>query len=170
MVGLNVVSPGGNLVKISDTNLSGGAASSLASSTFASTYPYLLIVFHHGAISGAGNRPRFRFNGDSGNNYSYRIADNNGAGGTATSADAAVLGLSTTTPGILIADVVNFASVKRRVIGQHLTGTDAAATAVLCCEAWALWASTDGITSVTALTGDATTFGTDTRMIIYGHY
>ena len=154
--------------KIATTTL-GSAASTITFSSIAGTYTDLRLVLTGTAVSSASGI--FRFNSDSGNNYSYTILYGDGtsvASGRSTSQNAIGTnygsGLSTT-PFLITIDIFSYAgsTFKTSLVSvQNDQNGSGEVNKIV-----GLWRSTSAITSVNLLTGSGQ-YATGTTATLYG--
>ena len=100
-----------------------GAGDSLASGTFTAKKSIKVIVH---IIASGDVEPRFRFNGDSGANYSYRKSSNGGSDGTSTSITYADTYGGNAGNTYIVSEITNI-SAKEKLMITHTMGTTAGA-------------------------------------------
>lgn len=117
-----------------------------------------------------------RFNGDSGNNYSYH--DLYGDGGTmaaqnATSQNKMYIGWSSgTTPssttfGAIIVDILDYTATNKNKTVKSLTGIDGNGGGIISLESNA-WYSTNAVNSISIIPNNGTTFQQYSQFALYG--
>jgi hypothetical protein len=156
--------------KIATTTL-GSANSTITFSTIPATYTDLKIVLT-GTATASGDDLKLRFNGDTGNNYSYTALQGNGASVSSfrnTSIAFVYLAgsasMSTTIPTFSEVDIFLYAGgTNKTLLAQYsgdFNGTGNTARSV------GLWRNTAAITSV-SLFLSVTTFKVNTTATLYG--
>jgi len=155
--------------KIATTTL-GSAASTITFSSIASSWTDIKLILT--GTSSNGGAVIFRFNSDTGSNYSNTqlygafSAAYSGAQTSQTSGNLTVFGLDTTTPNFIEADIFSYAgSTYKTVLNTFSTklasGTDGVAKVVN------LWRSTAAITRIDLILNGGN-FSTGTIATIYG--
>ena len=153
---------GGGYTLLASVSLSGGAAISLSSGTFAAR-KVLRIVAFDGGVS-ASTQVYIRFNGDTGSNYLGNIMRNTTVDGSYTTVGVKTQMANGTIAKYILMDVYNYASVFKRFIGDTQPSSDEMI------HFSGYWNNTaDQITSVQLSTADGTsTLPTTTTLQIYG--
>lgn len=152
------------------TNTLASAATSITFSSIPSTYTDLRIVFWSSTGS-ADNANGFRFNGDTGSNYSNTTLQGNGSSATSfrntnSTWMVEIMGGGLTGGMMATADILNYANTTtyKTAIGRSERDSGGRATTAVV----GLWRSTAAINSVTILTGTANTFPVGTIATLYG--
>lgn len=157
---------------ISTTTL-GSAASSITFSSIPATYTDLKVVFV-GTTTVDGETLYYRFNSDSGSNYSVTQVYGTGTNpvGTRRLTSATQLSttyaysLSDTTPQMITFDVFSYAgSTNKTTIGSHAGDNNGAGGVDVTV---GLWRSTSAITSIFMFPSGGTTFKIGTTATLYG--
>jgi hypothetical protein len=151
------------------TSTGGGA--SITFSSIPSTYKNLQI---RGITSnGAGGYLRVRFNGDSGNNYSWHELYANGSTVTAAGASATsamiideVLSATTNVYGAFVFDVIDYGNTNKNKTLRNLGGQDSNGSGFVVPTSGA-WYNTAAVTSIT-ITPVSGTFASNTHIALYG--
>lgn len=117
-----------------------------------------------------------RFNGDSGNNYSYHDVYGDGASYAAQNAvsqNKMYIGWSsgTTTSanvfGVIITDILDYTSNSKNKTVKSLTGVDGNGGGIISIESNA-WYSTSPVTSISIIPNNGTTFQQYSQFALYG--
>lgn len=156
------------------TTTLGSAASTITFSSIPSTYTDLRLVLVATASSANTAYPRFRFNGDTGTNFSNTTLKANGttaASDRDTSQTSLILGpynyvaLSTTIPTFGSIDIFSYAGSTNKtcltISNNDLNGSGEITARV------GLWRSTSAITSIDIL-GNGGNFAAGTTATLYG--
>ncbi len=154
------------------TTTLGSAASSITFSSIPGTYTDLRVVFV-GTTTLAGETLYYRFNSDSGTNYS--ITQLYGTGSSAASRNLTsatqlsttfAYSLQDTNPQMITFDVFSYAgSTNKTTLGNHAGDNNGAGGVDLTV---GLWRSTSAITSIYMFASGGTTFKSGTTATLYG--
>ena len=152
--------------ELADVTL-GSAGDSLSSGTitgknFLRFYAYILTS---GAIT-----TQLRFNGDSGNNYSFRYTADNTLGLSVTSSNniGNFDGLANN-PNSVYGEVVNYSGVQKHGWAKSINGSSSAATAPSYVEFYYKWANTSSqITSIGFINTGGGDFAIGSRIVVLG--
>lgn len=131
---------------------------------------YLKIIMT--SIDSSQTSPAIRFNGDTGSNYAYRVAQDGSADSTSTSQTSLLIGGSATANGRLITiDAINISSQEKVFVSESVfSGTAGAGTAPTKRIAYGKWANTsDQISSVTFTNAGTGDFGIGSEVVVLGH-
>jgi hypothetical protein len=152
------------------TTTLGSATSTITFSSIPATYTDLRLVF---VFSGnASVNPRFRFNGDTGSNYSQTALMGDGSSAQSTRGTSQTLiyttiynGLASGVPGLCTIDVFSYTGSTFKT--ALLTGsTDSNGSGQVERDV-ALWRSTSAITQIDLISGSST-FNVGTTATLYG--
>lgn len=112
-----------------------------------------------------------QFNGDSGNNYAFRVSTNGGADGTSVSQSKAWLGMTETSDQFHVFEVVNITANEKLVKAFSASfGTAGAGNAPTRLEGAGKWANTAAqITRVDAVNTGTGDFATGSQVVVIGH-
>ena len=160
---------GGN--KLGSTQLTEAAATITLSSLTAKERMKFMV----GIVTAPASEIRLQFNGDTGNNYAWRVIENGGTVNTGTNATYISLTDTGNTPAtnssvIIEIEVINYASADKAVHAMG-TFTGAATDATAPGGFWSTghWDdSTNAITSITISNAAASNFGIGSYIIAYG--
>ena len=117
-----------------------------------------------------------RFNGDSGNNYSYHDLGGEGASAfaqNAVSQNKMYIGWSSGTTtnanvfGAIVTDILDYASNTKNKTVRSLTGVDGNGGGIISIESNA-WYSTSPVTSISIIPNNGTTFQQYSQFALYG--
>ena len=130
----------------------GTSVSSISFSSIPSTYKHLQI--RYSANSSGGGNPSVRFNGDSGNNYTYHIIYGQTSSAISTGAisqSSTLLGSVYSTANVFaggVIDILDYANTNKTKVIKTLCGADTNSSAEVGLFS-GLWNSTSAINSVT---------------------
>ena len=155
------------------TTTLGTATASVTFSSIASTYTDLRVVFV-GTTTADGETLYYRFNSDSGSNYS--ITQLYGTGSSAASrrltgatqlSTTFAYSLSDTTPQMITFDVFSYANstTHKTTLGNHAGDNNGVGGVDLTV---GLWRSTSAITSIYMFAAGGTTFKSGSTFVLYG--
>lgn len=159
-----------------ETVLLSSTTASVTFSSIPSTYKHLQVrttARTNDALDLGG--VAFRFNGDSGSNYTYHILDGDGSTVSSfagTSQNMGLFGLvhGNTSPassfGGVVSDILDYASTSKNKTVRSLSGRRATGAAVRLVSA--AWLSTSAVTSLTILNNVGGSFVSGTRFTLYG--
>lgn len=153
------------------TTTLGSAASSITFSSISSAYTDLKVVFV-GTTTVDGETLYYRFNSDSGSNYSItQLYTNGSARGSRLLSSATQLSttfgisLSNTTPQMITFDVFSYAGATRKsTLGNHAGNGSSGGIDITV----GLWRDTSAITSIYMFPSGGTTFKVGTTATLYG--
>jgi hypothetical protein len=160
---------GSTYTPIATTTL-GSAAASYTFSSIPSTYTDLVVVIWSSTGS-ADNADSFRFNSDSGTNYSHTYLFGNGttaSSGRGTSTNGMqVLGGGLTNGMMSVSHIMNYANstTYKTVLSRYEVSAGGNRTVAA---AVGLWRNTAAITSVTITTTTANTYPVGSTFTLYG--
>ena len=158
---------GGNYTSIATQTVGSGGASSVTFSSIPGTYTHLQI--RATVVTGAVGWVTLRFNGDTGNDYSFH--ELRGDGSSASSSGGASSGdiqawLHNTTAGSAIVDILDYASPNKNKTARTLGGYDANGSGYIDLTS-GLWMNTSAINSIT-IGSTTSTFSQYTNFSLYG--
>lgn len=138
---------------LATTTVSGSSTTQITFNSISSNYTDLILVAEIGPMSEV-TAIRFRFNGDSGSNYSYVQLSGNGSSGASTADTAQVSGLvsgslsNTSNRTMFIMNIMNYSNTTtyKTTLNRGSRGIDTSLAATSFCAS--LWRSTSAITSV----------------------
>ena len=138
---------------IATTTVSGSSTTLITFSSISGSYTDLILVADIGAMSEI-TAFRFRFNDDSGSNYSYVQMSGNGSAAASTKDNNQVSGLvsgallNTTDRSIFIMNIMNYSNTTtyKTTINRGNRGASSEAAVSACAS---MWRSTSAITKVT---------------------
>ena len=156
------------------TTTASGSVSSVTFSSIAGTYTDLIIVSSASLASGAENL-RFRFNSDTGSNYSFTVLNGSGSGALSTRSSNQTYiaadwnGFLTTTTNVTLINIQNYSNTTTNKTA--LVRSNNAASAASGVDAIVgLWRSTSAITSITILNSGTggVNFAAGSMFTLYG--
>lgn len=146
------VTVAGAYESIATITVGAGGSSSETFSSIPSTYKHLQLRWFSRSSGGAYN-PIFRFNGDSGNNYSWHYIDGNGAsatsggGGTQNSILVAGIAGTASTFAVGVMDILDYTNTNKFKTVRILQGADYNGSGAV--DVWSgAWQSSSAITSI----------------------
>jgi hypothetical protein len=159
-----------------ETQLISSTTSSLTFSSIPGTYKHLQ-VRTTGRTTDASDfgGVAYRFNGDTGSNYTYHILDGDGSSVTSSSGTSQNMGLfglvhGNTSPassfGAVITDILDYANSNKYKTVRSLSGRRATGANVRLVSS--AWLSTSAVTSLTILDNVGGSFVAGTRFSLYG--
>jgi hypothetical protein len=155
-----------------------GSSGTVTFSSIPSTYKHLQLRITAVGNAGAGGYPTslayFRLNSDSGSNYYFHTLSGNGSSasssnGTSTGDFFYLPGGNTSYHGVVIIDILDYASTSKTKVLRALNGTDRNGSGAIWINSM-LWNSTSAITNI-SLQGDASFHGSWTagsKFALYG--
>lgn len=166
---------GGSFEQI-ETQILGSTTASITFSSIPSTYKHLQVRITARTTDALDlGGVAFRFNSDSGSNYTYHIVGMNDAtaenlaGSSQTSGlFGSVTGNTSTASsfGVVVADIMDYANTSKNKVVRSLSGYTSATTRYRLIGS--AWISTSAVTSLTVLDNIGGSFATGSRFTLYG--
>lgn len=169
----------GDYESIATVTVGSGGASTITFSSIPSTYSHLQlrIMARCGSTAGGGNYLAMNFNSDAGSNYTYHALNGEGSG----SASALGLASQTTvylqriandsnasgTNGVIVTDILDYASVNKYKTVRSLGGFDANGSGRIYLNSAVWMNSTTAISSI-VIVPEASTFNQYSSFALYG--
>jgi len=159
---------GGDYESIATVTVGGGGSSSITFSSIPSTYTHLQIRALMLTTSAANIVTRF--NSDNGTNYAYHELTGSGATAAASGASSTgspYSGYTSTQPGVMIQDVLDYANTNKYKTNRILTGSDANGSGYVIMRS-NLWQNTAAINRIDITASGGANFNQYSSFALYG--
>ncbi len=170
----------GDYDSIATNTVGSGGVSSVTFSSIPSTYKHLQIrwLMRSNRATGYNDALRFRFNSDTGSNYSNHLLYGDGTGAYAdagTNTTSMPLGYGSSNNNIAssfgagVIDILDYANTSKYTTGRGLTGlsTNGAGDETIGLASGS-WRNLNAVTSITIFPGTGTLFNEYTQIALYG--
>jgi len=158
---------------IATVSVSGSNVSSITFSSIPSTYVHLQIRAF--LVSGYSANNQFRFNGDSGNNYTWHQLQGDGSGASVYASNPTSnppWGLNSgnsSYPMVSIIDILDYANTNKYKTVRTLSGNDGTGTTASRVGLYSsVWMSTSAVTSIVLYNDGGSTIAPNSRFALYG--
>ena len=159
---------GGDYESIATVTVGSGGSSTITFSSIPSTYQHLQIRAL--MLTTSASNLITRANGDTGTNYSYHELTGSGSaaasGGSASTASP-YSGYTSTQPGIMVQDFLDYANTNKYKTFRTLSGSDANGSGFILMRS-ALWQNTSAITQLTITVSGGANFNQYSSFALYG--
>jgi hypothetical protein len=162
----------GDYESIATTVVGSGGSSSITFSSIPSIYKHLQIRLA-ATTTASGGSISFRFNSDSGANYTFHRVIGNGSSASAAGAStsgrtlATIIGANTTQPSPAVVDILDYANNNKYKTVRALCGYDYNGSGEVALYS-NLWVNTAAITSINVILEGGLTYAQHSHFALYG--